>query len=144
MRARFDTYLLPEGLRATGYRVDGATITVDAGLIEAGAAFPSCRVRSAHRHWQYVRSLAGLPAHGRPVRVRLSVQRYRCMTTFYPTKTFSETVSMSLARRHGRRTGRFQDFVAYLGRAMGGHPAQALGRRMLFGVSKDTFLRGAT
>lgn len=27
---------------------------------------------------------------------------------------------------------------------MGGRPAQALGRRMLFGVSKDTFLRGAT
>ena len=27
---------------------------------------------------------------------------------------------------------------------MGGRPAQALGRRMVFGVSKDTFLRGAT
>lgn len=33
--------------------------------------------------------------------------------------------------------------MTYLGRALGGRPAQALGHRMLLCVSKDAFLRGA-
>ena len=72
MRARYDTKLLPEGLRATGYSVDGAMITVDAEMIGARAACPSCGSRSSHRHGRYVRCLADFPAHGRRVRVRLS------------------------------------------------------------------------
>ena len=118
MRARYDTKLLPEGVRAAGYGVDGATITVEAELTDANTVCPTCGVRSGRRHGHYVRYLADLPAHGRAVRVRLSVRRFRCMTTRCSTRTFSEGVPASLARRHGRRTGRFQDLVAYLGRAM--------------------------
>lgn len=83
------------------------------------------------------------PEHGRTVQLRLSVQRFRCVASHCSITTFSEKVPDCLACRHGRRTGRFQDLVAYLRRAMGGRPAQALGRRLRFGASKDTFLRGA-
>lgn len=79
----------------------------------------------------------------RSVQVRLSVQLFRCVEAYRPKRTFSEKVPDCLACRYGRRTGRFQDLVADLGRAMGGRPAQALGRRPQFGLSKDTFLRGA-
>ena len=143
MQARYDTKLLPEGVRATGYRVDGAVTSVDAEMIRSEAFCPECGFRSARRHGCYVRSLADLPAHGRTVQLRLSVRRFRCLIAQCPVKTFSEAVPISLAQPHGRRTGRFQDLVAYLGRAMGGRPAQALGRRILLRVSKDTFLRGA-
>ena len=143
MPARCDAKLLPEGVRATGYRVEGAVISVDAEMIRSEAFCPGCGLRSARRHGRYVRSLADLPVHGRTVQLRLSVRRFRCLIAQCPVKTFGEAVPVSLAQPHGRRTGRFQDLVAYLGRAMGGRPAQALGRRILLRVSKDTFLRGA-
>lgn len=111
MRARYDIRLLPEGVRAIGYGVDGAMMTVEAELTGSNTVCPTCGVRSGRRHGHYVRNLADLPAHGRAVRVRLSVRRFRCMTMRCPVKTFSEDVPGSLARRHGRRTGRFQDLV---------------------------------
>ncbi|WP_238986919.1 transposase family protein [Paracoccus sp. MKU1] len=100
-------------------------------MIRSEAFCPECGFRSARRHGRYVRSLADLPAHGRTVQLRLSVRRFRCLIAQCPVKTFSEAVPVSLAQPHGRRTGRFQDLVAYLGWAMGGRPAQALGRRIL-------------
>ena len=91
MRARYDTKLLPEGGRAAGYGVDGATITVEAELTDASTVCPTCGGRSGRRHGRYVRYLADLPAHGRAVGVRLSpVRRFRCMTTRCSTRTFSE------------------------------------------------------
>lgn len=118
MTGRFNTRLLPEGLRAPGYRVDGANLAIDAEMICPGCGQPSSR-----RHGCYVRHLTDFPAHGRAVLVRLSVRRFRCGVSCCPTKTFNERVSGCIAFRHGRRTGRFQDLVAYLGCAMGGRPA---------------------
>ena len=143
MRGYFDTRLSPEGLRATGHSVDGAVLTIDAEVLAAEVICPGCGQGSTRRHGRYVRHLTDFPAHGRSVQVRLSVRRFRCVASHCPTTTFSEQVPDCLACRYGRRTGRFQDLVAYLGRAMGGRPAQALGRRLRFGLSKDTFLRGA-
>ena len=37
MQARYDTKLLPEGVRATGYRVESAAISVNAKLIRCEA-----------------------------------------------------------------------------------------------------------
>lgn len=143
MTGRFDTKLLPEGLRATGYSVDGAILAIDAEVMNAEVICPGCGQRSSRRHGRYVRHLLVFPAHGRAVQVRFSVQRFRCVASQCSITTFTEKVPDCLACRHGRRTGRFQDLVAYLGRAVGGRPAQALGRRLRFDVSKDTFLRGA-
>lgn len=143
MTGRFDTKLLPEGLRATGYSVDGAILAIDAEVMNAEVICPGCGQRSSRRHGRYVRHLMVFPAHGRAVQVRFSVQRFRCVASQSSITTFTEKVPDCLACRHGRRTGRFQDLVAYLGRAVGGRPAQALGRRLRFDVSNDTFLRGA-
>lgn len=143
MRGCLDNRLLPEGLRATGHSVDGAVLTIDAEVLAAEVICPGCGQGSTRRHGRDVRHLTDFPAHGRSVQVRLSVRRFRCVASHCPTITFSESVPDCLACRHGRRTGRFQNLVAYLGRAIGGRPAQALGRRMRIGVSKDTFLRSA-
>ena len=139
MTGRFDTRLLPEGLRATGYSVDGANLSIDAEIIDADVICLGCGQKSSRRHGLYVRHLADFPAHGRFVKVRLSVHRFRCVASHWPKTIFSEKVRDCLAYRHGRRTGRFLDLVAYLGRAMGGRLAQALGRWMRFGLSVDFF-----
>ena len=60
MQARYDTKLLPEGMRATRYWVEGAVISVDAEMIRSEAFCPECGFRSARRHGRYVRSLADL------------------------------------------------------------------------------------
>ncbi|OWY10265.1 hypothetical protein B6V73_19600 [Thioclava sp. JM3] len=122
MTGRFDTKLLPEGLRATGYSVDGAILAIDAELMNAEVICPGCGQRSSRRHGRYVRHLLVFPAHGRAVQVRFSVQRFRCVASQCSITTFTEKVPDCLACRHGRRTGRFQDLVAYLGRAVGGRP----------------------
>lgn len=134
MTKRFDTELLPEGLRATGYHVGGASLAIDAEVTDAELICPGCGQRSTRQHGRYVRHLKDFPAHDRSVQVRLSVRRFRCVSLQCSIMTFSEKVPDYLACRYGRRTGHFQDLVAYLGRAMGGRPAQALGRRLRFGV----------
>lgn len=73
MTGRFDTRLLLEGLRATGYSVDAGTLAIDAEVIDAEVICPGCGQRSCRRHWRYVRHLMDFPAHGRSVQVRLSV-----------------------------------------------------------------------
>lgn len=50
MTGRFDTRLLPEGLRATGYDVDGAILAIDAEVIGAEVICPGCGLRSSRRH----------------------------------------------------------------------------------------------
>ncbi|MBR9894387.1 transposase [bacterium] len=141
MKGRHDTRLLPEGVLAIGYSPDGAILAIDPEVIDAEVICPRCGQRSSRWHGGYVWHLKDFPAHGRSVQVRLSVQLFRCVEAYRPKRTFSEKVPDCLACRYGRRTGRFQDLVADLGRAMGGRPAQALGRRLRIGLSKDTFLR---
>ena len=79
MTGRFDTELLPEGLRATGYSAHGAILAIDAEVIDAKVICPGCGQRSSRRHGCYVRNRKDFPAHGRAVQVRLSVQRCRCV-----------------------------------------------------------------
>lgn len=82
-----------------------------------------------------------LPAHGRRVRIDLTVRRFRCDGQGCSGRTFSEALSPDLAHPRGRRTSRLQDLVRHLGLAQGGRPAQALAGRLLLPVSKDTLLR---
>jgi len=86
---RFGTRLLPEGLRATGYSVDGANLSIDAEIINAEVICPGCGQKSSRRHGLYVRHLADFPAHGRSVKVRLSVHRFRCVASHCPTTAFN-------------------------------------------------------
>ena len=73
MTVRFDTKLLPEGFRATGYSVGGAIIATDAEIMGAEVICPGCGQRSFRRHGRYVRHLMNFPVHGSAVQMRLSV-----------------------------------------------------------------------
>lgn len=134
---------LPHGLRAERIEVAGGKLLVHACAEGATATCPDCGGLSRHRHSRYRRGLADLPAHGREVRIVLTVRRFRCPAPHCDRKIFAERFLPEVTRPHARRTTRMQSLVGHLGIALGGRPAQALAGRLLLPVSKDTFLRGA-
>ncbi|WP_248633263.1 ISL3 family transposase [Cereibacter changlensis] len=105
------------------------------------AACPCCGSRSGQVHSRYRRRLADLPAHGFDVRLVVQVRRFRCCSGQCCRAIFAERLDPGLTRPHWRRTTRLQGVIRHLALALGGRAAQALGRRLLLSVSKDTFLR---
>jgi transposase len=134
---------LPDGLKAEQIEICGSAVVVHARGSSSTSACPRCGQTSRRRHSRYQRRLADLPAHGREVRIVLSVRRFRCSTFQCRTKVFAEQLGPSITVPYARRTSRLQGLVRHLGLALGGRPAQALAGRLLLPVSKDTFLRGA-
>lgn len=132
---------LPAGLKADQVELDGNTIRVHAHSSDAAAACPRCGTISRHVHSRYRRRPADLPAHGRAVELVLLVRRFRCQTLRCSARIFAERFPSDVTQPHMRRTSRLQGLVRHLGLALGGRPAQALARRLLLPVSKDTFLR---
>ncbi|MFV0514329.1 MAG: ISL3 family transposase [Jhaorihella sp.] len=132
---------LPAGLKADQVELDGTTIRIHAHSSDAAAVCPRCGTISRHVHSKYRRRPADLPAHGRAVELILLVRRFRCRDVRCATKIFSERFPPAVTHPHMRRTARLQGLVRHLGLALGGRPAQALARRLLLPVSKDTFLR---
>lgn len=132
---------LPAGLKAEQVELDGDTIRVHVRSLVAAAACPHCGTVSRHVHSRYWRRPADLPAHGRAVVLMLLVRRFRCRDIRCSTRIFAERFPSDVTQPHMRRTSRLQGLVRHLGLALGGRPAQALARRLLLPVSKDTFLR---
>jgi len=85
--------------------------------------------------------LAGLPSHGRSVRINLLARRFRCVAPDCPKLVFTERFPEELAPVSGRRITRLERIVHHLGLALGGRPAASLARRLLVPVIKDTLLR---
>lgn len=135
------TELLPSGLTIDEVRVGAEELDIAARIAGCRARCPSCGSLSERVHSRYQRGLADLPAHGRRVRIRLTVRRFRCSMRGCRVKIFAERPGIAIARRYGRRTSRLQDLVQCLGLTLGGRPAQGLARRLLVPVSKDTLLR---
>ena len=134
------------GLVPKGLLVEQATVGPDGVLIVArtGATTgvcPRCGARSASTHSRYERLLADFPAHGRVVRLRVRVRRFRCAESGCPQRIFAERLDPSAAAPYARRTARLDDIVHHLGVALGGRPGQRTARRLLTPVSKDTLLR---
>jgi len=69
------------------------------------------------------------------------VRRFRCDTADCPRRIFAERLDPTAAGVRARRTGRLDGIVHHLGMALGGRPGQAIARRLLLPVSKDTLLR---
>jgi hypothetical protein len=134
---------LPEGLEAKRIKVSGSMVVVQARASSATSACPRCGQTSRRQHSRCQRRLADLPAHGREVRIVLSVRRFRCPTSHCRTKVFAERFGPAITRPHARRTSRLQGLVRHLGLALGGRPAQALAGRLLLPVSKDTLPHAA-
>jgi len=133
--------LLPPGLVVDHVEIGAAEIGAVAHSRSATASCPLCGRVTAHVHSSYERGLADLPAHGRRVRIRLVVRRFRCSESSCPRKIFAERFDEEIVRPFARRTTRLESIVHHLGLALGGRPGQSLARRLLFPVSKDTLLR---
>ncbi len=68
-------------------------------------------------------------------------RRFRCAEAGCARRIFAERLDPAAAEPRGRRTGRLDAVVHHLGLALGGRPAQAIARRLLPPVGKDTLLR---
>ena len=106
----------------------------------APACCPACRSPAGRKHGHYERTVADLPWQGRPVHLRLRLQRFRCSNPACARRSFSESVD-DIVRRHGRRSQRLGDLQRSLGLALGGQPAARLAQRLAMPVSADTLLR---
>ncbi|MBV0892971.1 ISL3 family transposase [Paracoccus sp. Z118] len=98
-------------------------------------------MQSRQVHSRYERSVSDLPAHGRRVRIKLTVRRFRSSNACCPRVIFAERFWDEIVAPYARRTARLQTIVHHLGLALGGRPGQGLARRLLMPVSKDTLLR---
>ena len=98
-----------------------------------GPGMPGRPVRPAAKlsrrvHSRYARSLSDLPAHGRRVRIALTVRRFRCGNDVCPRAIFAERFGEDIVAPYARRTARLQTIVHHLGLALGGRPGQGLAR----------------
>jgi transposase len=71
----------------------------------------------------------------------IMVRRFRCSEIGCARRIFAERLDPITVAPRGRRTARLDAVVHHLGLALGGRPAQAIARRLLLPVSKDTLLR---
>jgi transposase len=134
--------LLPDGLVVEQLGCEGAEIVAIARSRSASSSCPACGRVSARIHSRYERSLADLPAHGRKVRIKLQVRRFRCVGKDCRRKIFAERLADTIAQPWARRSSRLQAIIHHVGLALGGRPGQSLARRLLLlPVSNDTLLR---
>src|SRR5258708_4477935 len=103
------------------------------------AACPRCGKLSDRVHSQYLRTLADLACHDRPVLVRLQVRRFRCATPSCSQSIFCERLPM-LAKAHARTTTRLTDAHRLVGLALGGEAGSRLAEHLAIPTSPDTIL----
>ena len=133
--------LAPCGLIVNDVEIVSDIISIAARPAATCSACPSCGQVSRSLHSRYQRVLADLPSHGRAVRIRLMVHRFRCRQSVCHQQVFTQRLDPSIAARSARRTARLEGIVHHIGLALGGRPGQSLARRLVLPVSKDTLLR---
>lgn len=133
--------IAPTGLVIEKVENVRSQLQITARSLSRTSICPGCDRPSARVHSRYHRTLADLPAHGRPVRISLVARRFRCATSRCRTRIFVERFRADVAATFARRTARLDSIVHHLGLALGGRPAASLARRLLMPVSKDTLLR---
>ncbi|MCZ4292376.1 ISL3 family transposase, partial [Hoeflea alexandrii] len=101
---------------------------------------PNCGQRSRSRHGRSNRNLQDLPVQGKPVTVKLLLNRWRCTHQKCERQTFTDRLP-TVASQHARRTTRVAEIVGLLGHNMGGRPGERLMQRLGMPVSDDTILR---
>lgn len=140
-RSRLPAALLPPGLIIEHVQIDDGGVAAVARSRESGSKCPNCGEQSRRVHGRYARSLSDLPAHGRRVRIKLMVRRFRCGNDRCPRMIFAERFGDDIVSPYACRTTRLQNILHHLGLALGGRSGQGLARRLLMPVSKDTLLR---
>jgi len=128
------------GFRLLGLVLEDDSLTLVVAATRPTADCPLCRRRSARVQSDYDRTLVDLPVGDRPVRLRLRVRRFRCLTRACPRRIFAERfprLTAPYARRTHAQRRALEDYGFAAGGAGG---ARLAGRRGVSG-SRPTILR---
>lgn len=120
-----------------------ATTTEITAVVQTTAVSASCPLcgRSSHRvHSRYVRSVADVPWHGVPFRLRLQARRFFCEEPTCPRVIFTERLP-DLVAPYARRTTQLADWLRAVGFAVGGAAGGRLLQALGLVTSGDTLLR---
>jgi len=101
---------------------------------------PRCGGRTGQVHGYYERTVAEVPADGRPVVVRVRVRRMRCPVPGCPVQTFREQVP-GVLDRYQRRTTRLAGQAGEVGRRLAGRAGAGLLAALGVPLSRHTALR---
>jgi transposase len=121
-------------------RSDDQHITMLVCTTDRTARCPLCSVPSSRIHSRYVRTLADLPWNGIPVRLRLTVRRFRCRTDTCDRRIFTERLP-GIVAPYARRTARCAEALELIGFIVGGEAGARLLVRLGMRGSPDTVLR---
>jgi transposase IS204/IS1001/IS1096/IS1165 family protein len=137
------THLLPfplPGLVVEHASTANSKLLIDARASTPATSCPNCHAPSARVHSRYTRHLRDLPAIKQPVRLRLRVRRFRCLTSTCARQTFAERLP-SLAPSHAQRTVRLTETIRVLGGEADGEAGARMTTRLRMPRSGDTVLR---
>ena len=101
---------------------------------------PRCGGRTGQVHGYYERTVADVPADGRPVVVRVRVRRMRCPVPGCPVQTFREQVP-GVLDRYQRRTTRLAGQAGEVARRLAGRAGAGLLAALGVPLSRHTALR---
>lgn len=120
--------------------LDRDTVRLDVEMVGDQAACPSCQTTSSRVHDRYVRRPVDLPWRGYPVRLRVTVRRFRCENSACRQSTFAEDCGQNLPR-YARRTLEVRQHLLQIVQVAGGEAGARLARAGGLVVSPDTLLR---
>jgi transposase len=118
----------------------GETIEVRARTAGGPVPCPRCGGLTGQVHGYCDRTVADVPADGRPVVVRVRVRRLRCPVLECPVQTFREQVP-GVVERYQRRTGRLAVQAGEAARRLAGRAGAGLLTALGIPVSRHTALR---
>jgi transposase len=101
---------------------------------------PRCRGRTGQVHGYHERTVADVPADGRPVVVRVRVRRMRCPVPGCPVQTFREQIP-GVLDRYQRRTTRLAGQAGEVARRLAGRAGAGLLAALGVPLSRHTALR---
>jgi transposase len=109
-------------------------------VVGDSASCPGCQTISFRVHDRYVRRPADLPWRGHPVRLRVTVRRFRCDHPTCSRSSFAEECGQSLLR-YARRTLEVSQHLRVLVQVAGGEAGAKLAAADGVPTSPDTLLR---
>jgi transposase len=128
------------GLRVGQVADDGDGVWLAASSRAVSACCPVCGSPSSRVHACYTRTIADLPAGGRPVRVVLSVRRFRCLEQACRRTTFAEQVP-GFSARYRRRSVPLLALLAGTGLELAGRAGARMAAVLGTAVHPSTVLR---
>lgn len=128
------------GVAVEDLQVEGGVLRVRARGMGREAACPACATVSRQVHGSYERRLADLPTGGRPVEIRVRMQRFCCADPCCPRRTFVAQMD-GLTSRYCRRTLPLQRMLTDIAVFLAGRPGARLAARLRAAVSRSSMLR---